>query len=614
LDPKNDRSSDPVSLPMSRRRFLDVAGAGAVALALGGRGAAKAQETSPAAPASTPVLPGGPKWPEPAAWERLNESLHGRLIRPVSPVLPCQADPRGEACRVALKNLENPFWLEAQAGATQTTGWAKAWATAPSPYAIAAETAQDIAEGVKFARKHGLRLVVKATGHDYLGRSNDGKALLIWTHRMRGAVYNASFVPEGAPAGSPAVKALTVQAGTRWIEAYTEATTRNGRYVQGGGCTTVGAAGGFTLGGGFGSFSKKFGTGAAGVVELEVVLADGSIVVANAYRNEDLFWALRGGGGGTFGIVTRITYRTHGLPETFGVLRGKIQAKLDADYRALIERFLEFYEASLCNEHWGEQFAIRPDNSIEIVMLFQGLTEAEVAKTWAPLKQWLDQNAARFSYEWAPIVLPAREMWNYDYWKANNPELVVLNTDPMHTGIEYWWAPNSGEVSGYYYTYQSTWIPRKLLGEAARKDFAQKLFDASRHYVLGMHTNKGLAGASADAVERGRKTSTHPAVYDAAALLILVARKQGVYPGLAGREPDMAEAAAKAGAVTAAMDIVRTAAPDAGTYANEADYFEENWQRQFYGPNYPRLLEIKKKVDPDNLFRVHHGVGSDLPG
>ena len=71
-----------------------------------------------------------------------------------------------------------------------------------------------------------------------------------------------------------------------------------GRYVQGGGCTTVGVAG-LVQGGGFGSFSKAFGTAAASLLEAQIVTADGKVRVANAVQEPDLFWALKGGGGGT---------------------------------------------------------------------------------------------------------------------------------------------------------------------------------------------------------------------------------------------------------------------------------------------------------------------------
>ena len=114
-------------------------------------------------------------------------------------------------------------------------------------------------------------------------------------------------------------------------------TTRRGRYVQGGGCTTVGVAG-LIQSGGFGSFSKKYGLAAAGLLEAEVVTADGVARIANACTNPDLFWGLKGGGGGTLGVVTRVTLRTRELPSFFGAVFGKITAASEAAFRELISR------------------------------------------------------------------------------------------------------------------------------------------------------------------------------------------------------------------------------------------------------------------------------------
>jgi FAD/FMN-containing dehydrogenase len=59
------------------------------------------------------------------------------------------------------------------------------------------------------------------------------------------------------------------------------------------------------------------------------------------------------------------------------------------------------------------------------------------------------------------------------------------------------------------------------------------------------------------------------------------------------------------------MNTLRAAVPNAGSYFNETNYFEKNWQQSFWGENYARLAEIKKKYDPLGLFYVHHGVGSE---
>src|SRR5581483_7481158 len=142
---------------------------------------------------------------------------------------------------------------------------------------------------------------VKGGGHSYLGGSNAPDSLLVFTRPMNGIELHDAFVPTGTHAEP--VHAVSVGAGCIWLHVYDAVTTHGGRYVQGGGCTTVGVAG-LVQGGGFGSFSKKFGLAAASLLEAEVVTADGVRRIANACRHPDLFWALKGGGGGTFGIVT----------------------------------------------------------------------------------------------------------------------------------------------------------------------------------------------------------------------------------------------------------------------------------------------------------------------
>src|ERR1700678_108440 len=122
--------------------------------------------------------------------------------------------------------------------------------------------------------------------------------------------------------------AVAVGAGTIGMQAYQAVTTKGGKYVQGGGCTTV-CLGGLIQSGGFGSYSKHYGTAAGSLLEAEVVTADGQIRIANACTNPDLFWALKGGGGGTYGVVSKMTLRVHDLPESFGVVNIKVQAMSD---------------------------------------------------------------------------------------------------------------------------------------------------------------------------------------------------------------------------------------------------------------------------------------------
>jgi hypothetical protein len=78
-----------------------------------------------------------------------------------------------------------------------------------------------------------------------------------------------------------------------------------------------------------------------------------------------------------------------------------------------------------------------------------------------------------------------------------------------------------------------------------------------------------------------------------------------------GRKVKEIEAREAAAGIRGAMDTLRKAAPDAGAYVSESDFFQQRWQDAYWGSNYPRLLQVKRRYDPDGLFTVHHGVGSE---
>jgi hypothetical protein len=126
-----------------------------------------------------------------------------------------------------------------------------------------------------------------------------------------------------------------------------------------------------------------------------------------------------------------------------------------------------------------------------------------------------------------------------------------------------------------------------------------------------LHVNKGLAGASAEAIAAAKDTAMNPTVLDAFALLISGAEGPPAYPGITGHEPDVAAARRDVKAIDSAMREVRKLVPNAGSYVSESNFFDEAWPESFWGPNYTRLLAVKDKYDPDGLFIVHHGVGSE---
>jgi len=555
--------------------------------------------------------PGDSCWPTTEEWKNFEASLTGKLLKPVATIKPCKKNAKSNACLEAIKKVHNPFFLESNPGNAQSQGWLNAWQYQNSPYAVEALNTKDIIAAVNFARSHGLKLVIKGTGHDYLGRSNAPDSLLIWTHNMRQVTYNESFLPVGCPKKTKPIPALTVSAGTRWLEAYDEATNKHQRYVQGGGCTTVGAAGGFTQGGGFGSFSKKYGTGAAGVVQAEIITANGEQVIANQCQNQDLFWAIRGGGASTFGLITHITYKTHALPAYTGIFQGSITAKNDDAYKVLIAHFLPFIRDNLINEHWGEQISFTNKNTINFFLVFQGKNSSKVDTTWAPFKKWLKNQPGLYAIETKFWPIPPSKLWDLGFWQKNHPELVTINKKNGEATGQFWWAPNSNETYNYWYTYQSWWLPMALFNKHNINNLTTMLFDASRISQVGLHINKGLAGASRDAIKRGLQTAVNPSVNDAATLLLMGASSNQVYPGVTGHEPDKKQAIKLVQQINTVMQQFQQAAPHAGTYVNEADYFQQNWQQAFWGENYARLLLIKNKYDPAGIFYCHHCVGSE---
>ena len=585
---------------MNRRELLKAAlaipflpGAMAAALAAGGKRYAR-------------VRPGQAGWPSPAQWDELNRAVGGRLLKLQSPFTASKA-----ACIEALQHLKNPFYLGDQPALTQTSGWADAWLSQSSPYAVAAQSAADVAAAVRFAAKHRLRLVVKGGGHSYQGTSNAPDSLLIWTRHMNAVTLHDDFVGQGCAGVQAPQPAVSVQAGAMWIDAYDAVTTRNGRYVQGGGCTTVGVAG-LIQSGGFGSFSKAFGTAAAGLIEAQIVTADGQVRVVNACNHPDLFWGIKGGGGGSLGVVTRLTLRTHALPEYFGGVFGAIKAASDAAYRALIAKAIRFYQSDLFNPHWGEQWGFRGDNVLHVSMVFQGLSRQQAQAVWQPFLDWVRASGDySFVKPVQVLALPARHFWDGDYFRQHLPGAMVADDRDGAPRNHVLWAGDQGQVGWFIHGFQSAWLPASLLSTDRQAALVEAIFACTRQWDVEFHFNKGLAGAPSGAIAAARDTATNPQVLDAFALAILSGAGAPAYPGMPGAKQDLPSARKDAAAIGRAMAELLKVAPDAGAYVSESDYFQRNWQQAFWGANYPRLAAVKRSYDPDGLFFVHHGVGSE---
>ena len=230
-------------------------------------------------------------------------------------------------CGIAQKNFSNPFFRASNPGSTQNVNWEedgtqRCAIEAPdnepcsqgrvSALGVQVEQISDVQMAVRFAAHNNLRLVVKSTGHDYNGRSSAHGSFLVWLHKLKNISINDSFTPAGASC-MHSQPAITVTGGVAWGEVY-DALKGTGYIVIGGLGLTVCATGGWVQGGGHGALGPLFGLGVDNVLQVDIITADGNLSTVNAIREPDLFFAIRGGGGGTFGVVTSVTYKLHRNP------------------------------------------------------------------------------------------------------------------------------------------------------------------------------------------------------------------------------------------------------------------------------------------------------------
>jgi FAD/FMN-containing dehydrogenase len=556
-----------------------------------------------AAPRPARVRPQDAAWPSAAEWQQLNTAVGGSLLA-VQPLLAPCSDPQAAACHEVNANLHNPFFLGDQPAGTQVSGWLDAWRPAPSVFAVRARSTADVVAAVNFARTHHLRLVVKGGGHSYQGTSNAADSLLVWTRALNHVELNEAFVPQGCANQQGPLPAVTAQSGAMWSDLYHAVTSTAGRYVQGGGCTTVGVAG-LVQSGGFGSFSKRWGTAAAGLLEAEIVTADGGVLTVNACSHPELFWALKGGGGGSWGVVTRLTLRTHELPEYFGAAWGTVQAHSDAAHRRLLERFLAFYSGSLFNPHWGEQVAVGA-HTLKISMVSQGLGAEESQRLWQPFFSWINSRPADFTVR---ELLGAGARAARGWWDASGHSMTP-DPRPGVPAYHAYWHGDQDQVGAFIHGYDSLWLPATLLEPHSRAHLAAALCAASRHKDVELHFNKGLAGAPDEAVNTALATATHPIATRAFALAIIADGEGAAYPGMP-RSLDLGAAHRDARAIARAAAELRRLVPAPGSYVSESNFFNADWQRAFWGDHYARLRSVKNQYDPEGLFFGHHGVGSE---
>jgi UDP-N-acetylenolpyruvoylglucosamine reductase len=196
--------------------------------------------------------------------------------------------------------------LDGDAFAPGDAGWDEArtaWnlSVDQQPAAVVlAESAEDVAATVAFARAAGLRVAPQGTGHGAAAIGDMSDTILLKTERMRGVTID------------PEARIARVEAGVLWLEVV-QAAAKHGLAALAGSSADVGVVG-YTLGGGLSWLARKHGIGSNKVTAIEVVTASGELVRTDWANEPDLFWALRGGGG-NFGIVTALEFELLPLTE-----------------------------------------------------------------------------------------------------------------------------------------------------------------------------------------------------------------------------------------------------------------------------------------------------------
>ncbi|GAQ36791.1 hypothetical protein AtubIFM55763_011218 [Aspergillus tubingensis] len=528
-------------------------------------------------------LPGDSEWPSAADWHQLNTTVGGRLSATVPLGAPCH-EPHYDAAQCAYLAAE---WIYPELHANSSSSFSNPYfqnqscdpfTSKTSPcllgnypdYTIDVRGAADAAAGVTFAREHNIRLVIKNTGHDLLGRSSGKGSLGLWTHHMK----NISILDYHHPRYTG--KAMKMGAGVQGFDAYAAA-HKAGLRVVGGTCSTVGLAGGYTQGGGHSMLSTLYGLSADQVLEWEVVLADGRHVVATPTDYPDLYWALSGGGGGTYAVVLSMTVKAH----ADGIVTGaSVTVTQTNSSDAFWEAVTAFHTAMPAWIAKGAATAyVIMDGSLYLMpATFPGYNASEVNGFMQPFVAQLQRLAVNYT-------------------------ISVNSFDNYYTFFDTFFGPlpdgsyTNAQVQG------GRLIPREVLMSADSNralTAALREISSNRAFrIIGVGTDVSRGGDVPNAVFPGwRKAITW---------IELTAD----WDFTQSYATNVANETLITNHYDPLLTQVTGLANSSGAYLNEGDFQQKDFQTQFFGGNYASLKQVKRRYDPEGVFYGTALVGSD---
>ncbi|KAF1815490.1 FAD-binding domain-containing protein [Eremomyces bilateralis CBS 781.70] len=484
-------------------------------------------------------------------------------------------------------------WQQALPGVTAIDP--SAFGTDPAPdYRYRPRTSTDVVNAVKFATKYNIRLTVITSGHDFLCRSTSSSGLLLDVSLLTGIRLSSSFkaktagvTPIRSDETPKALKDSCKEAVVTFGASYggqplNDALSAVGMVAVAGNHGAVAPAGGWGQTAGHSPLANQFGLGVDQWLEAKVVTADGKLRVVNSVSNSDLFWAIRGGGGG-FGVVVEATMKVYpdvpvtGINFWLNSTTPDVNSEgLEKASQALWAALPDIQASGISGYFFGSPGYIR-GTSVHVGEL-SNVTDAYNA--WIPVLEKMQSYEGVLPFQSRPFVY------------ANFKEY-----------------------------YDTTYGARSWLAAPTGPDYNAK---AKRHDADDPPAPRGFGWVPTDSVLFGPDHMKDPAllgVIKTQALwnMIMTTPKPGTTTNI-GKQTSAHPGWRKATALMTTInlgelgnaDAARAFAPDMGGYINEGWADDPNWKQNFWGlDNYNRLSGIKTKYDPKNVFWTTPGINAE---
>jgi FAD/FMN-containing dehydrogenase len=420
-------------------------------------------------------------------------------------------------------------------------------------------TPADVSETISFVRRAGLRTAVRSGGHCFAGRSS-----------TEGIIIDVSPMHAVSVSGG----AATVGAGTRLGDVY-DALAKHDLTVPAGCGPSVGIAG-LTLGGGLGILGRKYGLTSDHLLAAQIVLADGRVIECDEHRDEELFWALRGAGGGNFGVVTSLTFETLPAPAAtaFHLIWPHTRAA------ALIDAWQTW--APFAPDELAASLLLTASGDVDrppVVNVFGAMLGTQAETT-----ELLDELVARAGAD------PASVFSKHASYRETKRHLAEHGPgDDRLEQTSQGLAPRQGHDFS-----KSEFFGRPLPTEAT-VTLVKNLLEGR---VAGQSRELDFTPWGG-AYNRVRADATAFVHRDELFLL-----KHAV---IVDPDAPAAEREAARDWLTRSWELVRPWG-SGRVYQNFPDPDLKDWAHAYYGTNYDRLVSIKARYDPDDFFRFRQSL------